>query len=156
MELDELKHYGVKGMKWGIRRTPAQLGHRPSTKKKKDETEDGSVKTAAKKVGRAISDKRAASKQKKAAKQKADEAKKELQRRKNKPLSEMTDDELRRVVNRLQLEQQYHQYNPRQVSLGEKFVKSVGMDIIKPAATNAGRQLLQDQLLKQGKKLASK
>lgn len=24
-----LIHYGVKGMKWGVRRTPEQLGHRP-------------------------------------------------------------------------------------------------------------------------------
>lgn len=24
---DELKHFGVKGMKWGVRRTAAQLGH---------------------------------------------------------------------------------------------------------------------------------
>lgn len=24
---NELMHYGVKGMKWGVRRTPAQLGH---------------------------------------------------------------------------------------------------------------------------------
>lgn len=29
----ELWHYGVKGMKWGIRRTPAQLGHKPYTDK---------------------------------------------------------------------------------------------------------------------------
>lgn len=29
---NELKHYGVKGMKWGIRRTPAELGRRASPK----------------------------------------------------------------------------------------------------------------------------
>lgn len=29
---DELMHYGVKGMKWGVRRTPEQLGHRKSRK----------------------------------------------------------------------------------------------------------------------------
>ena len=35
---EELMHYGVKGQKWGVRRTPEQLGHKPvnSTKKLDD------------------------------------------------------------------------------------------------------------------------
>ena len=33
MDNAELIHYGVKGMKWGVRRTPAQLGHRRKPKK---------------------------------------------------------------------------------------------------------------------------
>lgn len=36
MDPNSLTHYGVKGMKWGVRRTPAQLGHRGSSRRKKN------------------------------------------------------------------------------------------------------------------------
>ena len=32
---NSLYHHGVKGMKWGVRRTPAQLGHKTTSSKKK-------------------------------------------------------------------------------------------------------------------------
>lgn len=30
--ITELEHYGIPGMRWGVRRTPAQLGHRQEKK----------------------------------------------------------------------------------------------------------------------------
>lgn len=35
MENDNLYHHGVKGMRWGVRRTPEQLGHKVTRTKKK-------------------------------------------------------------------------------------------------------------------------
>lgn len=35
---NEIYHHGIKGMKWGVRRTPAQLGHKPA--KTKSESRD--------------------------------------------------------------------------------------------------------------------
>ena len=32
-ELYSLEHHGIKGMKWGVRRTPEQLVHKSKTKK---------------------------------------------------------------------------------------------------------------------------
>lgn len=33
---NSMMHYGIKGMRWGVRRTDAQLGHRPKRKRASD------------------------------------------------------------------------------------------------------------------------
>ena len=40
MDNDELMHYGVPGMKWGVRRTPAQFQSKPSNKKSTPDQKD--------------------------------------------------------------------------------------------------------------------
>lgn len=111
MTQNELYHYGVLGMKWGVRRTPAQLararGERSSktssiSVKKKEPTKESTTKK----------------------------------------LSEMSDDELRNTVRRLQLEKQYKDLNPEKVSIGKKFVNTVSKQIIAPTMVEATKTVL--------------
>lgn len=120
----ELYHHGVKGQKWGVRRTPAQLGHTTSKKRKTDKEDSlKSVNTIVKETARIASTAKQASERKTAAKR--DAAKKKMS------LDNMTDKELRDMVNRRILENQYRDlYTPATVSKGRervnKFLGAVG------------------------------
>lgn len=108
---NELYHHGIKGMKWGIRRTDAQLGHEPvdlqKTKKKVDAA--GTIVNETRNINNTASKKV----QKKAQKQKLSEAK------------TMSDQELRERVNRLNMEQQYVRMSTEQINAGRSNVSSV-------------------------------
>lgn len=130
---DELYHHGVLGMKWGVRRY---------------QNKDGSLTNAGRK--------RQAKKETREAKKKA---KAEEEKRRHRSVKDMSDDELRTKINRLQMEKQYLDLNkqvsalePRHVSAGEKFVKGVGETVI-PAIKNAGKNLAQQYLEKKGKQM---
>ena len=110
---NELYHHGVKGMKWGVRRTPAQLGHDTGridlqkTKKKVDAA--GTIVNETRNINNTASKKA----QKKAQKQKLSEAK------------IMSDQELKDRVNRLNMEQQYVRMSAEQMNAGRSNVNSV-------------------------------
>lgn len=125
---DELYHYGRKGMKWG-------------------QNIFGKVKSGASRVGKKISDARQKKKEAKAA-----------ERLRKKPLSELTDAELKQRIERLKLEQSASQMmknidpNSGNASEGKKFIskfmsKSVGEAII-DASKSAFTEFAKKKLFK--------
>ena len=127
----ELYHHGVKGMRWGIRRY---------------QNKDGSLTAAGKKRRAKLEAELSQLKGKKTsskAKSKTEEA---VAKPRKKTVSEMTDDEVRDRINRMQLEKNYYdaakslaQANPKKVSAGKRFINTLGKDILGPAAINAGK-----------------
>lgn len=95
----ELTHHGIKGMHWGVRRTPEQLerdrGHINAA---------SSIVNEAKKINNSVSNIRSNTKKK--------------------DVSKMTDQELRDKVNRLNLEQQYSQLSGNRISKGQQYVRN--------------------------------
>ena len=116
---NELYHFGIKGMRWGVRRY---------------QNPDGSLTNAGKK------------RLKKG--QTSNEETDSLNKSKTKTVKDMSDDELRQAINRLQLEQQYKKLSPKNVSKGKKFVDTVTNDVLKPAAIDMGKQVTKSLMTK--------
>lgn len=53
---DELCHYGIPGMKWGVRRTPEELGHRKVSSNRKKDSSIKKDRKKARKNRRILSD----------------------------------------------------------------------------------------------------
>lgn len=124
---NELTHHGVKGQKWGVIRTPKQLGH-PELNKKKTEPKKLSKKELKKK------------------------AKAEALAKSN-SYKEMSDDELKRAIERARNEDTYRSLRPQKVSPGKTFVKSIAADVLAPALKSAGRDFVETALKKYTKEL---
>ena len=125
---NELKHHGIIGMKWGIRRTPAQLGKGK-----------GSANTDEKEKKIAKTDKKA----------EGEKTKQSIFKKKEKPVEkktvdELTDDELKAKINRLDLEKRYKDLsaavNPPKSTRGKDFTMRVLEKIGENTFVNIGTQ----------------
>lgn len=131
---NSLAHYGILGMKWGIRRYQNEDGTL---------TEEGRIRYS--------SDRKFANKldsyRKKHGLNKVTEVSKP------KTISEMTDDELQKYISRktsernaYQVQQDIARLNPKKKSLGEELLDKTLKDAIIPAVTKAGRDYLEKYL----------
>lgn len=153
----QLYHHGILGMKWGIRRYQNANGSLTAAGKKRYGTKANFEKVqAAKRAAQKANSKEAKAKRKanertaeEVAKYRAKAGLKDKPDDTKKSVKDMSDDELRKVVSRLQLERQYKDLNPESVSAGKTFVN----EVLAPAAKNAGKNVLQDYITKQSKEI---
>ena len=134
---NELYHFGVKGMKWGVRRYQNKDGTLTKAGRKKMAKLD---KEYSKLTGQ---------------KRNTESSNTRSPLTKKKKLSEMTDDEIREQINRITLEKQYTNLlkNPDSIkkqSKGHDFIKKIGSEVVMPAAMELGRQGLRSAGVKVG------
>ena len=121
MENNTLNHWGIKGMRWGIRRFQNKDGSLTAAGKKRRQQQDNDESEKAKPATP-----------------------------KKKSVSEMTDDELNKAIARARLEDQYKALRPEQEPAVKKFVSATMKQVIGPAVSSAGKDFLETYLKKMG------
>ena len=116
---NELYHHGVKGMKWRVRKTPVRSSSGATRKRKSNTLSLFKKKNTTRNASVAKSSPS-----------------------QTKSVKDMSDDELRRKIERVRLEQQYQQLNPKTVSRGQRIAKRVMNNVIVPAAEDLGKQVV--------------
>lgn len=133
MNADELKHYGIKGMKWGVRRFQNKDGSLTADGRKRYSGEN--LKDIQKQVnqGKTVVDG--------VKKTRAKAAEKQTEKKIRDDLSKMSDQELRDIVNRLNMEERYMQVmKSRDVVTGKSKVDKI-LDYAGTALTIGGSAL---------------
>ena len=136
---DELRHWGIKGMKWGVRRYQNPDGSLTAAGKKRYTNPDGSLnEKGKKKFGNSV--------------------KSDAETPKRKTAKDMTDEELDKAITRARKEDEYNRLRPEpkeeiKDSNYKKLMNKVVNEMIVPAVIQSGRNALQKALDKQANDL---
>lgn len=172
----ELYHSGVPGMRWGFRRYQNKDGSltalgRARLKSNYSRTPTDPTKAKIQAIKKANKANVAKVKQEakiQKAQRKADEKIAKTKARtgykekqvtpKRKPVSEMTDDEIRAFINRKQLEESYNKYfeqpsTKETVSRGSKFVDIAVNKVLIPGITDGSKEVVKSFVTQKGKEL---
>lgn len=142
-----LEHWGIKGMKWGIRRFQNKDGSLTAAGRKRysDSAEGGKSTSASNKSKSKSSSGKSGSKSSSSSEE-SDGVTKYFVRKKP---SQMTDEELTASINRLALEKRYNDLLPKfpeeaqkQKSLGRRFFEKTRDDVVIPALTQSAKNAL--------------
>ena len=149
-----LEHWGIKGMKWGIRRFQNKDGSLTAAGRKRyNDSAEGGKSTSASNKSKSSGKSSSSSESSGSSEEKQDPV------IKKKP-SEMTDAELNAAINRMQLEKRYMDLlpkepapTPKQKSAVSRFISSAMKDVLLPSLTNSARNALTSYLEKTFKDL---
>lgn len=136
---DDLYHWGIKGMKWGVRRYQNPDGSLTAAGKKRYTNPDGSLNEKGKKKF-------------------GDSVKSDAETPKRKTAKDMTDEELDKAIARARKEDEYNRLRPEpkeeiKDSNYKKLMTKVVNEMIVPAVIQSGRNALQKALDKQANDL---
>ena len=160
---NELTHWGVKGMRWGIRRYQNKDGTLTPAGKKRYNAEMSKLKAEEKVLKNKMKTKSQLDKLEAKRKEVEDLRKgklpvssKESSEPKKKTVKDLSDEELFKVVNRLNLEKRYSELNPQQVSKGKKFVNDMIDKAVIPAVQEVSKNAIKNSLESAIKKTTEK